>query len=757
MHDEATTHFVDMLDQTTTGHTFLHRTFGYKPRVGWQLDPFGHSSIQQSLFSAECGFSSLFIGRIDYQDIQKRRDSGERSCEWIWDTSKSYGPESAVFSGLTGSFSGNYGPPKGFDFETGHVGPAVVDDARLSTYNVPERVATAIARAKKQQSQTRGKHQMWTMGSDFNYESALSWFTNLDRLIHHVNQDGTISMVYSSPEEYTKAKASEWKDGFKTAPGRYKTDDFFPYANNGNSMWTGYFTSRPALKRYVRETSGWYQAIKRMDALAFSHDDQTLGLGHWAWEDQAPRALMNDALGVAQHHDAVSGTEKQAVAHDYARRIHLAVTNTQPAVARILTKLINLPNGTRVSQCLLANVSVCEATSSLEKSGYGLPFVVFNSMGHRGVQMVDIPIYSQNVALLDNDGKEIQTIISPALPARSQYGSDIIKDAAGYTLHFRALTPPLGFAKFMLQNKRCTKCRIAESEVVYTPEHKKHMPKNNFEEANHDEEKSSWARIGHSLRSLVLRDSTDDNADDDSKLDYDANDNMKHGDNEIEIGNEHLIVTFKDGMIFKMKNLLRKVTINITQQLLQYVSCAKDKCGAGPADGAYCFRPLDNAVHPVFSDAPTLEKCGDLEVRQSFGNNTAIQRFRVIDAHLEITWTVGPIDRGAEVISRFQTSIDSQNQCWTDSNGLDMQYRKKDHRPSWNYSQPQPVAGNYFPINSGMFIRDATTQLTLVVDRAQGGTGVLENGQMEVMLHRSSFSDDDKGVEESKSVRNLQT
>jgi hypothetical protein len=37
------------------------------PRVGWQLDPFGHSATQAALLSAEVGFDGLFFGRIDYQ------------------------------------------------------------------------------------------------------------------------------------------------------------------------------------------------------------------------------------------------------------------------------------------------------------------------------------------------------------------------------------------------------------------------------------------------------------------------------------------------------------------------------------------------------------------------------------------------------------------------------------------------------------------------------------------------------------------
>ena len=38
-----------------------------------------------------------------------------------------------------------------------------------------------------------------------------------------------------------------------------KTDDFFPYADCPHCYWTGYFTSRPALKRYVRYNNNLLQ------------------------------------------------------------------------------------------------------------------------------------------------------------------------------------------------------------------------------------------------------------------------------------------------------------------------------------------------------------------------------------------------------------------------------------------------------------------------------------------------------------------
>ena len=78
MHDEAATHYVDMVDQTTLGHRLLKEEFGDAgvPSVGWQLDPFGHSATQAALLSAEVGFTGLFFGRIDYQVSQPEHQVG---------------------------------------------------------------------------------------------------------------------------------------------------------------------------------------------------------------------------------------------------------------------------------------------------------------------------------------------------------------------------------------------------------------------------------------------------------------------------------------------------------------------------------------------------------------------------------------------------------------------------------------------------------------------------------------------------------
>jgi alpha-mannosidase len=53
MHDEAATYYTDMIDQTTLGHRFLEKELGVVPRIGWQIDPFGHSSVHVSLSALE--------------------------------------------------------------------------------------------------------------------------------------------------------------------------------------------------------------------------------------------------------------------------------------------------------------------------------------------------------------------------------------------------------------------------------------------------------------------------------------------------------------------------------------------------------------------------------------------------------------------------------------------------------------------------------------------------------------------------------
>jgi hypothetical protein len=53
MNDEATTYYEDIIDNMSWGHQWILENFGKDaiPTIGWQIDPFGHSQSQASLFS----------------------------------------------------------------------------------------------------------------------------------------------------------------------------------------------------------------------------------------------------------------------------------------------------------------------------------------------------------------------------------------------------------------------------------------------------------------------------------------------------------------------------------------------------------------------------------------------------------------------------------------------------------------------------------------------------------------------------------
>jgi hypothetical protein len=85
--------------------------------------------------------------------------------------------------------------------------------------------------------------------------------------------------------------------------------------------------------------------------------------------------------------------------------------------------------------------------------------------------------------------------------------------------------------------------------------------------------------------------------------------------------------------------------------------------------------------------------------------------------------------------------------CYTDSNGREFQQRKLNYRPTWNLTVNEPVAGNYYPVNVGAFIKDAAAQFSILNDRSQGGASI-NDGQFEIMFHRRLLWDDSRGVGE---------
>ena len=99
-------------------------------------------------------------------------------------------------------------------------------------------------------------HVVMTYGCDFAFTYAKTDYDALDWIIQNFNQRNPgIELRYSTPQKYVdelkkiNAKFTE-KEGFPV-----HRDDSFPYAQNKNEFWSGFFTTRPYFKSKVREVS----------------------------------------------------------------------------------------------------------------------------------------------------------------------------------------------------------------------------------------------------------------------------------------------------------------------------------------------------------------------------------------------------------------------------------------------------------------------------------------------------------------------
>ena len=184
MNDEAATHYNAIIDQMTYGLNFVEKTFGSdaRPRIAWHIDPFGHSSEQASIF-AQMSFDGLFFGRIDYADKNLRLK--QQGMEMVWRGSRNLGQDSDIFTGVLYNV---YNPPKGFCYDQFCHDSPIRDDPNNNDNNVKDTVERFVQTACEQASHYKTNHIIFTMGSDFMYENANLWYTNLDKLIKYVNQ-----------------------------------------------------------------------------------------------------------------------------------------------------------------------------------------------------------------------------------------------------------------------------------------------------------------------------------------------------------------------------------------------------------------------------------------------------------------------------------------------------------------------------------------------------------------------------------------
>ena len=229
------------------------------------------------------------------------------------------------------------------------------------------------------------------------------------------------------------------------------------------------------------------------------------------------------------------------------------------------------------------------------------------------------------------------------------------------------------------------------------------------------------------------------------------------------IENQYLRLSFdQNGNIAKLENFESSIETNLKNEFCYYkAKVGNNKDGENQSSGAYIFRPEDETP-TCFQVTNYTVYNGELfnEVHQVY-NSWLSQTIRMYDnsTNIEFEWQVGPIfvdDGGKEVIFKLSSDIESNGFFTTDSNGRQLLKRERDFRkdiPDYYLLYGEKVSANYYPINTRIFISDELgekekRQLTLVTDRSQGASSI-EDGSIEIMLHRRLLHDDSLGVDEN--------
>ncbi|KAH8410572.1 hypothetical protein KR009_003810 [Drosophila setifemur] len=676
MNDEATVHYQSVIDQFNLGLRYLKDKFGDcgRPTIGWQIDPFGHSREMASIFT-QLGYSGEFFARMDYVDKRKRLD--DLGMEMIWKSSESL-KNSEIFTGM---LYNHYSAPPGFCFDINCQDDPIIDGNSYEN-NVNKRVNDFIDFIKSMSKSYRSTHIMVPMGDDFQYEDAEVNFKNMDKLIKYVNDlqlhGSQVNLFYSTPACYL-FKLHQLQ---QTWPN--KTQDFFPYASDSHSYWAGYFTSRPTQKRFERDGNHFFQVVKQLGVLAnLSSVQQSEDL-----------EILSQAMGIMQHHDAVTGTEKQAVARDYDRILFEAVVGAGNNARDALRLLTNLTSG-EFESCLELNISVCSFT---HKSGNNVVVTIVNPLSATSTQYVRVPVPNENYVVTNEKGVEVPSELVP-VPWQVLSLQHRPNDTQ-HELVFKATVEKI--AIFYIRILPSPK--IVSQDTIYFP-------------------------IGRS--------------------------NPDACENELIVENSVVKLVF-DTTTGGLKSIaMNGVSENIQQSFGVYKGFQSNNGEPqNRSSGAYIFRP-DGDIE-ILNDNIDLFFYNGTKVKEVHQHVTDFisQVIRIYDElnRVEFEWLVGPIPTadnvGKEIITRFSSNLASNGKFYTDSNGREMLERVRDRRENFDADMTEAISGNYYPVTAEISLQDDKNRITLLNDRSQGGAS-LQDGELELMLHRRLLNDDAFGVGEA--------
>ncbi|XP_064388295.1 alpha-mannosidase 2x-like [Halichondria panicea] len=712
MNDEANTHYFAMLDQLIEGHQWMAKNLpGIKPSTGWAIDPFGYTATMPYLLQGT-GLESMLIQRVHY--AVKKQLALNRQLEFGWLQQWDGGYDSGILCHMMPFYSYDVphtcGPhPKvccQFDFirlPGGRIKcPWKVSPVAITDDNVKERAEMLLNQYRLKSKLYRSNIVLAPLGDDFRWDSQREidhQFTNYYKLMDYINshpelhasvQFGTLSNYFdalraTSPPD---RRNSLVPDGLPMLTG-----DFFTYADRADHYWSGYYTSRPYHKNMDRVLQAYLRAAEVMYSLVMSHDLPVDGKLRGV-ASHLTSARRN--LGLFQHHDGITGTAKDHVVVDYAKKMLSSITACQGIISAALKALTTntAPSPDVVMEMTFEPNEKFELKQVPQESiisvTEGPKIVSFvNPLPQVAKQLVTVTVNSPKVMVSNSSDASVACQLSPV------WSNGVIAMDT-YRLSFPVVVPPLGFSHYQLSQQGGVACVPANVQYINMGPIQSDVFKT--------EEVVSAADFVLSSHSISAKFS----------------------------GTNGLLKSITTGSS-EVRTEVEFVVYGTTS--------GKDKSGAylfmpgGKASGVSAGKsPVSVVIGPLLQEVRTIVQSGLVVHSVQLFNSPGMDGRSVAISNLvDITR-----ESNKEVAMRVHTSIaNTQDTFYTDDNGYQLVKRR-------TYSK-LTLQGNFYPMPTSALVQDANHRVTLFTGQPLG-VASLKQGWLEVILDRRLMQDDNRGL-----------
>ena len=718
--DEATTSYYDIVNQIRLGQQFLLEEFGIIPKTAMFIDSFGHSAGNAHLM-AQLNFKNLILGRmhVDYLELFQKKNWTE--FYWLpFDNNNSY---KTIFTHILPL---HYGYSL-FQRELGSDNKEFCKDAKYT-------VLLLLNHIKKAYQGIIHKNIMFLYGDDYAFKDK-NLFLNIDCLMNVFNdindkrtqyeirkKFGTtekINFFYSTPEKYFKAVKEELSKNNKNLPNfkTFSNFDLFPLKTD--CFWTGFFTSRPFLKGYIRKASNAFYSMSKyfsMNTLTYqdiyTNDTKLLG-------NLFPNLnFFKEMVSLTQHHDAITGTSKQYVSSDYIDNLRNIMREVEQNFRDDIEKKLEIKIG-----------SICYNNFLVEQKLCSSEFMISSSFTGKN---------KNKIGILNPMTRSINSTSNNVLINIEIFNSYNYYEVEGIKSDFF-----------------CINDKILKNEEYFRYGNKCFL--NFFYEFKKGEDliyitliKLEKGKKSNKLTKLI-------DIENQPKIELIKNTYYIQNLTFFPKNFEFFVEFFDEHM--KLKN------ITFTYYDGMYYGNA-DKCN----DGAYQFSPYNKYPEKI-----------NIDIENSFyiiGNIGIIFVTRNIDASVTFfiifydpffikvehffdsvadTYFLNKFSFGYSFV--FKTNIKNHNKndkspiFYTDSNGIEMMKRTVD---KFKYIETAniKIGGNFYPVSSSISIKDEFppikngNMVTIFNDRPQAGSGIVP-GAIVLILQRMSYGSDNKGLSEN--------